>query len=100
MHRSCPERGRAAWSTKEQLGRHPLCLRAKERLMKRLRTARPFILSQTGWGRSLRHQRCSRVINGIGWESAGACSCLASPVNDDIRCDCSTDTIPAPLSHG
>ncbi|GFT37648.1 hypothetical protein NPIL_329411 [Nephila pilipes] len=33
--------------------------------MKRLRTARPFILSQTGWGRSLRHQRCSRVINGM-----------------------------------
>ncbi|GFT83584.1 hypothetical protein NPIL_106631 [Nephila pilipes] len=35
-----------------------------------------------------------------GWESAGACSCIASPANDDIRCDCSTDTSPAPLSHG
>ncbi|GFU25550.1 hypothetical protein NPIL_605431 [Nephila pilipes] len=35
-----------------------------------------------------------------GWESAGACSCLALPANDDIRCDCSTDTSPAPLSHG
>ncbi|GFS78556.1 hypothetical protein NPIL_588371 [Nephila pilipes] len=34
------------------------------------------------------------------WESAGACSCLVSPANDDIRCDCNTGTIPAPLSHG
>ncbi|GFT65343.1 hypothetical protein NPIL_158131 [Nephila pilipes] len=35
-----------------------------------------------------------------GWESAGACSCLASPANDGIRCDCSTDTSPAPLFRG
>ncbi|GFT51843.1 hypothetical protein NPIL_262741 [Nephila pilipes] len=31
--------------------------------MKSPRTARPFILSQTGWMQSLYHQRCSCVIN-------------------------------------
>ncbi|GFS46685.1 hypothetical protein NPIL_147991 [Nephila pilipes] len=57
-HRLCPEGRLAARSTKEKLGRHPLCQRAEERLMKRPRTARPFMLSQTGCGRGLRHQRC------------------------------------------
>ncbi|GFT31776.1 hypothetical protein NPIL_657681 [Nephila pilipes] len=32
--------------------------------MRRPRTTRPFILSQTGYERDLLHQRCSRVIYG------------------------------------
>ncbi|GFS43683.1 hypothetical protein NPIL_421851 [Nephila pilipes] len=78
MHRSCPERRRAARSTKRAAGKAIHCVpRAKERSTKRPEPLVLLYCSRPDGGRALRHQRCSRVIN--GW--MGKCCvmpCVAS----------------------
>ncbi|GFT96592.1 hypothetical protein NPIL_99751 [Nephila pilipes] len=73
---------------KEQLGRHPLCLRAEERLDEKV--SEPYISSCTD-GAELASTllTCDNADDGERCRSVPERS-LASPANDDIRCDCST----------